>query len=121
MGTYSTSMFLGIFFGGTMGGVILSHFQLAGLFILSTLLGVIWLLSMINMSQPPYFSTLIFPWNFTADTHGEYLTKLGIIPGVAEVAVVEHEKLIYIKADKKIICEKKLRNAVETANLSELD
>lgn len=45
MGVYSSSQFLGIFVGGALGGVILSHFNMLGIFVFCTVLAGVWLMT----------------------------------------------------------------------------
>lgn len=52
MGIYSTSQFLGIFFGGIFGGWILGHFGKNEIFFCSGLLCLIWLAVAYTMREP---------------------------------------------------------------------
>lgn len=53
LGIYSTSQFLGIFFGGSLGGWVYSHYPLSSVFYLTTLLASCWLL-MASQMHPPH-------------------------------------------------------------------
>ncbi len=44
MGIYSSAQFLGVFFGGAMGGVILTHSGITAVFLFCTVLGICWLM-----------------------------------------------------------------------------
>lgn len=44
MGVYSSCQFLGIFFGGSIGGLLLNHFGAPSIFIFTTILGGLWAL-----------------------------------------------------------------------------
>lgn len=114
-GIYSTSQFFGIFLGGTLGGWLHGHFGINGIFVFCAIVGGIWLLLALTMNHPPYLSTMIFamPEN---PTHALY-HNLRNINGVAEVALMPDDNLIYIKADKHIISENELRNEIQTGNL----
>ena len=119
MGLYSTSQFLGIFIGGSLGGWIYGQYHIEGLFIFCALLGLIWLTFATSMQQPPYLSTLTFgteQWN-NKDPGGELVSRLKSMPGVAEVALIAHEALIYLKVDKKIADKDELRKLIEEGNL----
>ena len=119
MGIYSTSQFLGIFIGGSFGGVILGDFGLDGIFIFCAIIAIVWLIIAASMKQPPYLSTLIFEagaesmQNPTTFTH-----QLRSIPGVAEVSIVTAEGLVYLKVDRKIVDEDELRKRVEGGKLA---
>lgn len=118
MGIYSSAQFLGIFIGGSVGGWIFGHFDVSGLFIFCATIGVIWLVFVIDMKQPPYTSTVIIQLNKLLTTDLVALTqRLYSIQGVLEVAVLHRENLVYIKIDKKIISEDKLRKRIRQSNL----
>ena len=120
MGIYSTSQFIGIFIGGSLGGFISTHGGLPALFALNAVLLVTWLVTTATMAKAPYHSTMIFSQpntELTLDSLSQYLKSL---PGVADLAIATGEKLIYIKADKKKISENELRNALEPVNLNKL-
>lgn len=119
-GIYSTSQFLGIFIGGALGGVLYEHFGLNGLFGFGIILGAIWFLAAITMKQPPYLSTMIFPMTPEMTANGQkYSHKLRMIKGVSDVAFMQDDNLVYIKADKQIISENELRNLLQKGNLHE--
>ncbi len=117
-GVYSTSQFFGIFVGGLLGGWIYSHYAITGVFIFGAALGFIWFIIAASMKQPPYSSTMIFPLNPEIMVNQQdFYHKLRGIEGIGEIAFVNDDKLIYIKADKKIISENKLRNLIQKGNL----
>ena len=51
MGIYSTSQFLGAFVGGVLGGWIYATYGLNSVFLLTTLLMIIWALVMLKFKQ----------------------------------------------------------------------
>ncbi|MCH9644687.1 MAG: MFS transporter [Gammaproteobacteria bacterium] len=119
MGVYSTSQFFGIFVGGIVGGALFGHYGLKGVFVFSIIVAAIWLITAVTMKQPPYLSTIIISPPSTADCGSDLYHKLRKIAGVAEVAFLPDEQLVYFKIDKKIISEDELRNRIETGNLTE--
>jgi len=52
MGLYSTAQFLGIFVGGTIGGILYHHFHITGILVFNSLLAVIWLIIASTMQNP---------------------------------------------------------------------
>lgn len=116
MGIYSTSQFLGIFTGGSIGGWLFEHFGSRGVFAFPALLCFIWLYFAVTMRHPPYLSTLIFK---AIDKDPDELhLRLHTLPGVVEVAYMPNEGLVYLKVDKKIVNEDELRNRIEGGNLT---
>ena len=119
LGVYSTCQFLGIFIGGTLGGLALHHDHIFGVFLLTSTLAVLWLVSISRLKNPPYLSTLILPLNEQLITK-EILERLREQPGVADTTDYAHlnqGKLLYIKYDKKKINEKALRKLLQTGSL----
>lgn len=115
MGLYSSSQFFGIFIGGVVGGLVLSHFGIQALFLFCTLLSLIWLSCAYSMPEPPYLSTIIISdCNFSPNLSNILQHQAGI----AEVAYVANAQLLYVKIDKKIITEDELRNLIKQGNLS---
>ena len=49
MGIFSTSQFLGTFFGGAIGGLIYNIYDLNSVFLLSIFVGIIWWFLMIAL------------------------------------------------------------------------
>jgi len=119
MGVYSTSQFLGIFVGGSLGGLIFSHYGTHGIFLFCALLALAWLIIASSMKHPPYLSTLIFEASEKSTQVADELNhQLKSIPGVAEVALISAEKLIYLKVDRKIVDENELRKVIEGVTLA---
>lgn len=113
MGVYSSSQFFGIFVGGSLGGFIFSQAHLSGVFAMCAVIALIWFVFALTMKQPPYLSTLTFPLRFSNDFYQSLLQ----LPGVAEIAIVSNENLLYVKINKQKISEPELRNAIEVGNL----
>lgn len=117
MGVYSTSQFLGIFVGGVLGGFALHHGHTQGIFILTSLLALAWLICLAKLKQPPYLSTLLIPLennNWQIKNPMQLLNKL---EGVGDCTTVSNGQLLYVKYDKKKITEKALRNVLQTGSL----
>jgi MFS family permease len=102
MGVYSSLQFLGIFTGGIIGGVAHQHGGSPGVFALTTVLAVIWLIAAAGMAQPSYLTTRLVPIaaNNLSDPAG-LATKLRRVPGVAEVVIIAEEGAAYLKVDPK--------------------
>lgn len=116
-GIYSSSQFLGIFIGGSVGGWLYGHFHLTGVFLFNSVLATIWLALASTMKQPPYLSTFIFKWPHNTSSTDSHHFNLLSINGIYEVALMPKDNLIYIKADKQIIDENELRNLIQQGTL----
>ncbi len=120
MGIYSSSQFLGIFIGGSLGGLVFEHVGIIGIFGLCAFIGLAWLIYAITMQQPPYLSTMILELkqSFTSN-YSELNQCLQAQPGIAEFAVLPDEGIAYLKINQKIINKHELRKLFETGNLAQ--
>ena len=116
-GIYSSSQFLGIFIGGTVGGWLYGQFQLTGIFLFGAIIASLWFILASTMRQPPYLATFIFKLPASAQKTLNDYQRLLAVKGVHEVALMADDDLIYIKADKQIISENELRNLVQQGTL----
>lgn len=101
MGVYSTSQFLGVAFGGTLGGFL---FQLQGawlVFLAGAAIALMWWLVSTTLREPPYVSSLRIALPERQVTDGQLAQRLQAQPGVTEVVVVPEERSAYVKMDTK--------------------
>lgn len=116
MGVYSSSQFLGIFIGGSLGGVAYNHFGIGGVFALAWLMAAIWLGVSFLLKSPPYWSTVILPCQQLSPSSMHTIQALA---GVHEVAWFKAENLLYVKVDKQKIDDRELRNTMEQGSLND--
>jgi predicted MFS family arabinose efflux permease len=101
IGVYSSLQFLGIFVGGVVGGWAHQAGGIAAVFILTTVIALLWLLAAATMKPPSYLTTRLLPiGEGRADLAG-LAAKLRQVPGVAEAVVIAEENLAYLKVDSK--------------------
>ncbi len=110
MGVYSSAQFFGIFFGGVLGGVIMHHFGIQGIFIFNGLLGVLWIVIAATMQKPKQLSSKLYSINKAQDIDVKALQQSILnLPGVEEAMVCLEEGAAYLKVDKKIFDESALK------------
>lgn len=99
MGINSSSQFLGAFFGGALGGLLLTHSPLLSWGILGVVMAVA-LLLIIPISQPPYLTstTLAIPKQTDISAWSQQVMNIG---GVDEVVVMPKDGVAYLKLDKQ--------------------
>lgn len=102
MGIYSTSQFLGVAIGGTVGGWVNGMFDSQTVFLLGALLATIWLLVSFTMQEPPYVTSLRLEMDHPVDDPQSLTDLLMAQPGVSEVRVIPEERSLYIKTDSKV-------------------
>ncbi|WP_318388899.1 MFS transporter [Enterobacter sp.] len=113
MGIYSTSQFLGVAIGGSLGGWVDGLFDSQTVFLAGALLAMLWLLVASTMQEPPYVSSLRIeiPDGVPVD---EVLTqRLRETPGVSEAMVVVEERSAYVKIDSKVTNRFEVEQAIK--------
>jgi MFS family permease len=102
MGLYSSLQFIGIFVGGVIGGFAHQTWGDAGVFAMTAVIALAWLLAAATMAQPSYLTTRLVPITGGQAGNAESLAaKLRQVPGVAEAVVIAEEKLAYLKVDSR--------------------
>ena len=101
-GVYSSAQFLGVFLGGVIGGWVHQRTGSTGVFVLTTVLALIWLAAAATMARPRYLTTRTVRISDAQAARAESLAaRLRQMPGVAEAVVIAEEKLAYLKVDAK--------------------
>lgn len=115
MGVYSTSQFLGVAAGGSLGGLL---YQWQGAWLVFTFgagLTALWWVVSITLREPPYVSSLRITLSELAVKDGALLERLKAQPGVTDVVVVPEEQSAYVKIDVKQINRVELERLVKMA------
>ncbi|HUZ30971.1 MAG TPA: MFS transporter [Xanthobacteraceae bacterium] len=103
MGLYSSLQFLGVFVGGVVGGLANQHAGSAGVFALTAIAALVWLVAAATMAPPSYLTTRLLPLADEKAKDSESLAaKLRQVPGVAEAVVIPGERLAYLKVDSAV-------------------
>ncbi len=112
MGIYSASQFLGVFFGGTMGGLIANHFGAKGTFLFCAIMSLLWLFCALTMKKPLHLSSkMIVIMPVKSPEEARHLEQaLLATPGVKEAMVSADEGVAYLKIDKREFSEASLKS-----------
>ena len=111
MGVYSSAQFLGIFFGGTVGGLVMQSWGISGVFIFGALVAMVFLFVAVSLPKPDFFKNQVFKLNSNALKNIEKTTnELLAIEGVMQAAISSEESVAYLKIDKLVFDESKLIN-----------
>ncbi|WP_158783315.1 MFS transporter [Pantoea sp. BAV 3049] len=102
MGLYSTSQFIGVAIGGSLGGWVFGHFDAQTVFLVGSIIAVVWLLVSCTMQEPPYVSSLRILLKDDNLDKDALEKRLKAQPGVASVFIVPEEKSAYVKIDSKV-------------------
>jgi len=98
MGIYSTWQFLGTFAGGLLGGLALTSWGVDGLFLLLSLLLLVWCFVALKMTSPRPLQTMILQVGVAKPN--EFIKSVSTIVGVEDILLIEGEDLAYVKVDK---------------------
>ena len=109
MGVYSSSQFLGVFLGGTVGGVLQGLSGIHAVFLWAGLGTLVWLVLAVFMRSPAKLSTFLYRIDTVMPGGAMALSRqLSALQGVSEVVVVEEEGIAYLKVDKQLFNESSL-------------
>ena len=111
LGVFSTSQFLGIFFGGIIGGFIMRGFGTDGLFVLAMILAIVWLFLVCSMPTPRHLSTKIY--HLKKEANNNLNQQIINLEGVVECVIDKLEHTVYLKVDRKHFDEKTLTELLE--------
>ncbi|OQX14273.1 MAG: MFS transporter [Thiothrix lacustris] len=101
MGIFSSSQFLGIFAGGTLGGMVNHEWGATGVFLFSAVVVGIWLLVALQLPQPTFYTSKLLKLDPLLFSDPQRLhTELLAVTGVKEVALATEECIAYLKVDK---------------------
>ena len=101
MGVYSSSQFLGIFVGGSVGGLIMQHYGISGVFTFGAIIALLFLVVAISLPKPDYFKTQLVKLSDELLANIDTTTKqLLAINGVKQAAISAEEGVAYLKVDK---------------------
>ncbi|MDR3105618.1 MAG: MFS transporter [Yokenella regensburgei] len=115
MGVYSTSQFLGVAIGGSLGGWLDGFFDSQTVFLAGALLATLWLLIAMTMSEPPYVSSLRVEIPDDVNADESLKARLLATNGVSEALVIAKERTVYVKIDNKVTNRFEVEQAMKPA------
>nr|WP_206738904.1 MFS transporter [Rahnella contaminans] len=115
MGLYSTSQFIGVAIGGSLGGYVYGNSGAGAVFLVCAAIAIVWLLVSSTMTEPPYVSSLRITLSELAVKDSALQARILAQPGVAEAVVVPEEFSAYVKVDTKQTNRQALEQLVSAA------
>lgn len=99
-GVYSSAQFLGIFFGGAVGGWALATGGEGAVFGFALAVALVWLALAATMKRPGRYRSHVAPLGVLAgEEAGRIVGLMQAAPGVVEAAVAPEEGVAYLKID----------------------
>lgn len=102
MGVYSTSQFLGVAIGGSLGGWLAQYFDTQTVFLAGAILAALWLMVGFTMEEPPYVSSIRVELPEEVNADDQLKARLLAKAGVSEAVIVPQEHSAYVKIDNKV-------------------
>ncbi|NMP31852.1 MFS transporter [Thalassotalea sp. M1531] len=103
MGIFSSSQFMGAFFGGAIGGWLANDFDQNMVFMVMAGAVVIWLMLAKGMKRHAKSKSFSFKTAFESEQDADVAAeKLINMPGVVEATLVYSEAVAYLKLDDKV-------------------
>ncbi len=100
MGMYSSSQFLGAFFGGVLGGWLYGAMGFEAVFGLCAGMAVVWFLVAATMQSPRYLSSHLVRVGPISEEQARHLVgEFTRVTGVAEAVVIAEDGVAYLKVD----------------------
>lgn len=104
LGVYSSSQFLGIFFGGTTAGLVQSLWHPETVFVYCAILAASWLLIAAFMCKPLHLETKILPLKaLKPEDASDFEQKLSTIRGIIETTILLEHGIAYLRVDNTIL------------------
>ncbi|HHI94489.1 MAG TPA: MFS transporter [Gammaproteobacteria bacterium] len=100
MGMYSSSQFLGAFFGGVLGGWLYGAMGFEAVFGLCAGMAAVWFLVAATMQSPRYLSSHLVRVGPISEERARHLVgEFTRVTGVAEAVVIAEDGVAYLKVD----------------------
>lgn len=124
MGIYSSSQFFGIFVGGSLAGIIYQFAAYQGIFLVNSMITLIWLIMAFYIKPSAYQTTLLIHYKHLSQEPSNMIALLKALPGVQQAIIAQEEHTVYIRIDKALYktgSAEHLINAEEYTEVKNLD
>lgn len=109
MGVYSTAQFAGGFAGGGLGGFIVSAWDISFLMYVNAAICIVWFLYSLGLSKPGNYRTVTCRLSGHDQLSASQVADaLLSVAGVLDVALIQDERLAYLKVDNDRYDEEQL-------------
>lgn len=105
MGVNASSQFLGAFFGGVLGGQLLSTGNTGKAWLVLVVLALIWLALSWFLDSPRYLSTLTVELADIQTHPNVWSRQLLELQGIEEVVILKNQGIAYVKIDTKTMTD----------------
>ncbi len=111
LGVYNTTQALGLFLGASLGGWLNQHVGADSVFILTTVLAVVWFAAAATMLPPPKVASKSYPIGDGVDIEA-LRAKIVDLPGVREAVIETEARMAHLKVNLDRWDEARLRQLI---------
>lgn len=111
-GLYATCQVIGVFLGGLAGGWLVQHHSIDWVFSVGVIACALWFVLAWKMKPPRFLASIQIP--LPAVYPADLASHLAEVQGVAEVLVVDLERMVYLKVDPQLVDRRALAGIVGT-------
>jgi len=101
MGVYNTFQFMGVFFGGFIGGLVYGKYGMPAVFVVCAVLLIVWAYLIYSAPKMRLLDSLVVNVKRDAGRGCEALLKT--VGGVEEVIIIKDESMAYLKVDSQLL------------------
>jgi len=110
MGAYSSSQFLGLFFGGIIGGWFNGQFGVTAVFLACAGLAASWFAVSFFMKEPRYLAGLLISIEAMSKNDADiFVYELAKVTGIVEVVLHHEEAVVYLKVENVQLDKERLQ------------
>lgn len=119
MGLFSSSQFLGAFFGGSVGGYIALKLGYQAVFIFASMMLLLWFAVAATMAKPRHWGTVVVDMENYPQLKIDNTRLYSDCQGIEEITLFPDQQLLYLKVDKKLFSQQKLDELLESYSVAE--
>ncbi len=113
MGAYSSSQFLGLFFGGLVGGWFNGQFGVTAVFLVCAGLAASWFAVSFFMKEPRYLASLLISIDVMNEKDAlVFVDELLKVTGIAEAVLHHEDAVVYLKVDNAQLDKETLQTLI---------
>lgn len=113
MGAYSSSQFLGLFFGGLVGGWFNGQFGVTAVFLVCSGLALSWFAVSFFMKEPRYLASLLISIDVMNEKDAHiFVDELLKVTGIAEAVLHHEDAVVYLKVDNAKLDKETLQTLI---------
>lgn len=116
MGIYASFQFFGAFAGGAISGLLASWFSPQVVYIVASLICLLWLFLMQGLHGTDRLKRYTMPVNLAEQSAQQIIDRLAGLAGVRDIIIVPAEQTAYLKVDTREFNFQQAKQSIQTEN-----